>query len=103
LTFSPTTNPPERLTAYVARLGFGLHSKIARGENAGKTLEHDFVVLCLQQVSASSINHWQTQLKPEPRGERQAEVAWLGSPENPAPYQAVAAWLPISTSPAPQL
>lgn len=98
LTFSPAGKPPEQLTAYVVQLGFGLHSKIARGENAGKILAHDFVVLTLQQASASSINQWQIKLKPEARGERQAVVAWLGLPGNPAPYQSVATWLPAATS-----
>jgi hypothetical protein len=93
LNFAPAANIPAGLTAHVARLGFGLQSKVTRGENAGKTLQHDFVVLTLQQVSASSSNQWHTQLPADPRGERQALVAWLSVPGDPAPYQAVAGWL----------
>jgi hypothetical protein len=99
LSFAAVDNPPAGLTAHVARLGFGLESKVARGENAGKVLKHDFVVLTLQQVAASSSNQWQTQLQADPRGERQALVAWLSVPGDPAPYQAVAGWL---SSPAPK-
>lgn len=93
LSLNAKTPQPIGLTAHVARLGFGLRSKILHGENAGKTLTHDFVVLTLQQVSANSDNQWRTQLQADPRGERQALVAWLSVPGDPAPYQAVAGWL----------
>ncbi|KFX69448.1 hypothetical protein TMS3_0113560 [Pseudomonas taeanensis MS-3] len=96
LTFVANQPLPEGMTAHVARLGFGLRSKVTRGENAGQTLEHDFVVLSLQQIGANSANQWQTQLQADSRGERQALVAWLSSPGQPQPYQAVAGWLPGS-------
>ncbi|NQD37163.1 DUF1223 domain-containing protein [Permianibacter sp. IMCC34836] len=40
--------------AHVALLGFGLESAIARGENTGKHLRHDFVVLAHQTLSPKS-------------------------------------------------
>jgi len=98
LSFAAGANAPTGLIAHVARLGFGLQSKIGHGENAGKTLTHDFVVLTVQQISANSGNQWQSQLQADPRGERQALVAWLSAPGNPAPYQAVAGWLPSSAA-----
>lgn len=82
------------LKAHVARLGFGLRTAVPRGENAGRTLEHDFVVLRLQQASARGANRWQARLEPDGRGERQAIVAWLSDADSPAPYQAVGGWLP---------
>lgn len=88
--------PPAGLKAQVARLGFGLRTAIARGENAGLSLEHDFVVLSLQQANAKGANSWQVTLQPDQRGERQAIVAWLSSAGDPAPYQAVGGWLPFS-------
>ncbi|WP_339512081.1 DUF1223 domain-containing protein [Pseudomonas sp. RL_15y_Pfl2_60] len=91
--FKPEQTPPKGLTLYVARLGFGIDTQITNGENAGKTIKHDFVVLSLQQVSAVSDNHWRTKLHKDPRGERQAVVAWLGASGNPAPYQAVGGWI----------
>ncbi|ARU88376.1 thioredoxin family protein [Pseudomonas sp. M30-35] len=91
--FEPKQAPPKGLTLYVARLGFAIDTQITKGENAGKTIKHDFVVLSLQQVSASSSNHWRTKLHKDPRGERQAVVAWLGVPGVPAPYQAVGGWI----------
>jgi hypothetical protein len=94
LSFAATQPPPGGMTAYIARLGFGLRSDVTRGENAGRILEHDFVVLSLQQVGASSANRWQTHLPADSRGERQALVAWLSNPGQPKPYQAVGGWLP---------
>jgi hypothetical protein len=69
-----------------------------RGENAGRTLTHDFVVLTLQQLGASATNHWQTRLAADSRGERQALVAWLTAPGQPTPYQAVGGWLVLVTA-----
>ncbi|MFI8482719.1 DUF1223 domain-containing protein [Pseudomonas sp. NPDC078700] len=90
--FAPEQTPPQGLTLYVARLGFGIDTKIAKGENAGKTIKHDFVVLSLQQVAGDG-NHWQSRLPDDARGTRQAVVAWLGVPGQPAPYQAVGGWI----------
>jgi hypothetical protein len=48
-TFSPATDDgPYEL--YAARLGAALESKVTRGENAGKTLRHDFVALALARA-----------------------------------------------------
>ena len=94
LSFSATQTSPPGLVAHVARLGFGLRSAVSRGENAGRTLQHDFVVLTLQHVGTSAPNQWQARLQADARGERQALVAWLSAPGQPAPYQAVGGWLP---------
>ena len=54
LHFTPAANPaalPER--AYVALLGNNLSNEIRRGENAGRTLEHNFVVLSLAESPLS--------------------------------------------------
>lgn len=93
LTLNPKQPAPAGLTAYVARLGFGLETPITGGENAGETITHDFVVLSLQQVSSDRSNHWKTQLHADQSGQRQAIVAWLGAPGMPAPYQAVGGWI----------
>ena len=97
LAFVPDRPAPPGLTAHVARLGFGLRTEVRRGENAGRLLEHDFVVLSLQQLAANAANRWQTRVHDEPRGERQAIVAWLSAPGQVAPYQAVGGWLPTLT------
>ncbi len=96
LTLSAEQPAPLELTAHIARLGFGLRSAVTRGENAGRTLRHDFVVLSLQQLGPTTANHWRTHLAADSRGQRQALVAWLSAPGQPAPYQAVGAWLPAT-------
>lgn len=96
LMLSDGVSAPPGLTAHIARLGFGLQTAVTRGENAGRTLSHDFVVLTLQQVGVTGANHWRTRLAADPRGRRQALVAWLSAPGRPAPYQAVGGWLPAA-------
>ncbi|NQZ19517.1 MAG: DUF1223 domain-containing protein [Bdellovibrionales bacterium] len=39
------------MVVYAALLGHGLETKVPRGENANKTLKHEFVVLSLQKRS----------------------------------------------------
>ena len=43
-------NTSGQFEAHVALLGFGLETEVLKGENKGKTLEHDFVVLDMQSV-----------------------------------------------------
>ncbi|MEX6503783.1 DUF1223 domain-containing protein [Pseudomonas zhanjiangensis] len=93
LTLDAAGAVPAGLTAHVARLGFGLRTAVTGGENAGRTLDHDFVVLTLQRLGTSETNRWQARLAPDSRGQRQALVAWLSRPGRPAPYQAVGGWL----------
>ncbi|HCP53156.1 MULTISPECIES: DUF1223 domain-containing protein [Pseudomonas] len=93
LSFKPQTTAPTDMIAYVARLGFDLDSKVVRGENAGKLLHHDFVVLSLQQVAAKQPLNWSTRLYPNEQGKRQAIVAWINQPGQLQPYQAVAGWI----------
>jgi len=45
VTFTSTKPMTGDLTAHVAILGFGVTSDVARGENAGRKLAHDFVAL----------------------------------------------------------
>ncbi|MBS7660466.1 DUF1223 domain-containing protein [Pseudomonas lalucatii] len=96
LSFAPSRPAPPGLIAHVARLGFGLRTEVQRGENAGKRLGHDFVVLSLQRIAPDMANRWQTRLHRDRRGERQAVVAWLSAPGRLPPYQAVGGWLPAS-------
>lgn len=54
-TYAPETSAPAQpLTLNVAWLGFNLVTDVKRGENDGRKLEHDFVVLNLGSSSMSS-------------------------------------------------
>jgi hypothetical protein len=88
-----------RFTAHLAILGFGLNSPIGAGENSGRTLVEDFVVLGTSNAAAdenSGPPTW-TLSWPELReGEasRFAVVVWLSRPDDPAPIQAAGGWMP---------
>ena len=95
--FEPVADSPAKLELNLALLGFDLQSEIAAGENRGRTLRHDFVVLAYQRVP----------LQPSGRGfklrselptqrfqsNRRAVAAWISKPHDPRPLQAVGGWL----------
>lgn len=86
---------PDNASLNLAWIGSGLTSSVRRGENHGKILQHDFVVL-----------HWQNQpmptsaltLKmpaPPDKGQQQTGlVAWVSQLTDPRPVQAVGGMLP---------
>ena len=80
----------EPIIANLAYLGTNLKTKILKGENAGKELHHDFVVLEMQsQENDGSV--WKFDLDvPE---DATAIVAWLSFPSNLSPLQAVGGYL----------
>jgi hypothetical protein len=95
VTFASTQPMTGDLTAHVALLGFGVTSDIARGENAGRKLTHDFVAL----------SHHESKLQGSPlraefkldensgESQRRALVAWVSVGNDPTPIQAAGGWL----------
>ena len=82
---------------HVALLGFDLSSRITAGENKGRRLAHDFVVLALTSASLDGGNgryaaelNLPTASKPAPR---HALVAWVSANDRLAPIQAVGGYL----------
>jgi hypothetical protein len=71
----------------------GLSSDVGAGENCGRRLQHDFVVLDLYQQAG--IQTWQLRLDELPeRGQRQTALAvWLSPPESLEVVQATAAFI----------
>src|SRR5712672_3020028 len=58
-TFVSETTQPRTLTLNVALLGNDLESDVKRGENSGRKLRHDFVVLELIKIDmAHESDHW---------------------------------------------
>lgn len=90
---------------HAALLGFDLASDVKAGENRGRRLEHDFVVLALAK-SASSKNgdsfqgelSLTTKLPAAPK--RLGFAAWVTSSKGLQPSQAVGGWL-VSTKQTP--
>ena len=95
--FSPPHINHENLGANVAILGFDLSSKVSAGENRGRELPHDFIVLGITS----------TQIRPDQRGyeaeitipettvdaPQYAIVSWVSGDRGQAPLQATGGWL----------
>lgn len=93
--YTPARAVKGTLTLNLAILGVGLRSVITSGENAGKTLPQDFVVLKYLQHHSND-GQWHLTLPPQktPAGVRLALAAWVNNSEQQAPLQAVGGWLP---------
>jgi hypothetical protein len=95
-TFVPTTMHSRALTLNVALLGNNLESDVKRGENSGRKLRHDFVVLYLVQTEmVKESNRWNGSVAVPARSgndKPDAVAAWIT--ENGTPIQATGGWLP---------
>lgn len=92
LSYTPAAGvaAPQPVEAYVALLGNSLANNIARGENAGKVLSHDFVALDLQKLAlAKTHNVLMAKFKLDPAiTTTPAVAAWVVDPAG-NPLQAV--------------
>lgn len=96
--------PGARKAAYevhLALLGGGLSSKVTAGENGGRTLEHEFVVLGLSESEllgdAAEVTARATLPIPKPivgDAKRRALAAWVVRRGDLTPLQATGGWLP---------
>jgi len=95
--FTPSAPISGNLEVHVAILGFGLSSEVRAGENGGRTLEHDFVVLGYRNLATEKKDAMHTASFSLPAlkvdAERKAIAAWLSAPGDPSPVQAVGGWL----------
>ena len=96
-TFAPTMPMQERLVLHVAVLGMGLRTEVAAGENAGRALRHEFVVLRhVQSTEARRGDHaWRLSL-PEVQtfaARRLALAAWVSAESDPTPLQATGGYI----------
>ena len=84
--------------AHLALLGFEMSSQVTRGENSGRNLQHDFVVLNLQNASLrnngnsprAAVSLEKSDLT---KDSRLALAVWVTSPGDPKPVQATGGWL----------
>ena len=87
------------LHAHLAVLGFGLSTPIGGGENNGKTLKEDFVVLGITDSTPAgdkTAPQWHIAwpiLRPAAEANRYAVVVWLSEEDDPTPVQAAGGWL----------
>jgi hypothetical protein len=93
--FVPETTQPRALALNVTLLGNDLESDVKRGENNGRKLRHDFVVLDLVKTDmANESNRWTGSVALRMRSgndKPSALAAWIT--ENAAPIQATGGWL----------
>jgi hypothetical protein len=89
--FDNIINNPYDFKLNIALLGMAIETKVRAGENKGKTLKHDFVVLNQQMFSAKQ-PLWNVDIDSsffDSRFKQLAFVAWVEYEQNPAPIQAV--------------
>jgi hypothetical protein len=99
-TFAPDTMQARPLALNVALLGNDLESDVKRGENSGRKLRHDFVVLQLAKTDLiASGDRWIGSISiPKQNAEKpRAFAAWVSEEDVDSPIQATGGWL---TSPA---
>jgi hypothetical protein len=85
------------MQAHLVILGSGIQDDIGAGENRGRSLEGDFVVLGHQMAAKKVSDHrWRIDwpvLKSN-SAKMHAAVAWISRPGDPSPLQATGGWLP---------
>lgn len=87
----------ETLVVNISLLGFGLSSDVRSGENNGRELKHEFVVLDLQKktMTAENGNYGATTalLEGDIAAARYAIAIWVSTKGDQTPLQAVGGWL----------
>lgn len=96
ISFTPRGAPPATLQAEVALLGGDIESDVKRGENSGRKLRHDFVVLHLAKAAlAEDGAHYTASITlPEKlAAPPNALAAWVTTDDARPPLQATGGWL----------
>ncbi|MBA2436518.1 MAG: DUF1223 domain-containing protein [Verrucomicrobiota bacterium] len=96
--FRPVDGLPSAYEAHLALLGSGISTSVRAGENSGRNLVHDFVVLDLQTVGlksgAGSNRASLTTSATTEAGARKAIAIWVTPRGQLFPLQATGGWLP---------
>lgn len=97
VSFTPTQKQAMPLVVEVAALGRDILTSVPRGENAGRKLRHDFVVLGLVQSTMVTGNQGELHARlnlPTVTAEPISGIAiWVKSPTSLVPIQATGGWL----------
>ncbi len=96
--FEPKGQLPESPELHFAILGFGLTTQVKAGENRGRTLTHDFVVLAYGRTLFEQRTDGYRSMFELPVSKVDAPVtaiaAWVSGGRDPTPIQSVGGWLP---------
>jgi hypothetical protein len=71
-------------------LGFDLNTKVTAGENSGRNLHQDFVVL---SVANEKMSGGKAEIEFNPDCRARAIAAWITAPNQMEPILAVGGWL----------
>ena len=95
IVFKPS-HKKKSLTVHIALLGMGFEEKIHFGENKGKRLMHDFVVLeHKQKTNKQTKNTWVMDLPTSKiKAKKYAIAVWITEKNILDPIQITGAWLP---------
>ena len=88
--FVPIDGARKDVDLHVATLGFGLATKVTAGENNGRSLRQDFVVLSLVNEKMSG---GQSEMPLTTDSRVGAIAAWITAPNQIEPIQAAGGWL----------
>jgi len=88
--FVSTDGATKEVELHFATLGFDLKTKVTAGENGGRSLSQDFVVLAMTNQKMAG-GRTEFSLKPDARAG--AVAAWITSPNQVEPIQTVGGWL----------
>lgn len=94
--FKPATSAGRHYQIHLARLGFALGADVTAGENSGRKLVHDFVVLGLtNEGMKSGVKELRLPAESSTQAgdSRGAIVAWVTQAGQIEPIQAVGGWL----------
>ncbi len=97
VSFEPTEKVVGPVVINVALLGFDLVTPVKAGENRGRKLRHDFVVLGLEQAELSNHESIWSGIVDLPTSKidvsRQGVAIWISAANLQRPLQAVGGWL----------
>jgi hypothetical protein len=88
--FVPVGGGTKDVDLHVAMLGFDLNTKVTAGENSGRSLRQDFVVLSL---TSEKMSDGKAEIALNPDSRAGAIAAWVTAPNQLEPLQAVGGWL----------
>jgi hypothetical protein len=99
LHFEPVAGNSSVFDIHAALLGFDLNRDVKAGENRGRKLQHDFVVLTLATATSKENNGtFQTELILTPwsrfSAKRLGVAVWITRHKDLQPLQAIGGWLP---------
>ncbi len=78
--------------AHAATLGMGLETSVRAGENGGRRLRHDFVVLSLVSLPLHGGTNSASLTLPAPKDGEKAIAVWITQADRSTPVQAAGRW-----------